>query len=82
MCRISVDFNTMMMDEDERVLINLSTHEGLAEHLSPGLRVMLYDEELEVEANLEFDGKGGMWWGRPDWSTRRDISYLADNVAS
>lgn len=71
--RIYVDFNTMMQDiwsDEPRVRIN-----GHAERpdLRNRQRVVVYDEEFEVEAVLEYDTQHDVWWARPDWSTRRDL---------
>jgi hypothetical protein len=82
--RIYVDFNTMMMDEEERVHIGV---EGAAydewellESLQPGALVTLYDEELEVEAIVELVASSTgqkVWLGKPDWSTCHDIPRTA-----
>jgi hypothetical protein len=40
--------------------------------------VTLYDEEMEVEAVVEFDEHDRAWLGQPHWSTRRDLS-LSNN---
>jgi hypothetical protein len=53
--RIYVDFNTMTSDLKERVYINTHLQPDLAEDLRSGLVVTLYDEEMEVEAIVEFD---------------------------
>jgi hypothetical protein len=46
----------------------------LGDSLRPGIRVLLYmTDELEVEANLEYDPEYKRWIGRTDWST---IRYL------
>jgi hypothetical protein len=71
--RIYVDFNTMMMDERERVTINPYSNRDLMHRLRPGMRVILSDETLEVEAELMFDAAHGMWLGEPNWSTSRDL---------
>ena len=68
--RIYVDFNTMMVDERERVLIHPTVYEDLAGRLRPMLPVVLYDEEMEVDAVVEFDEEHELWLGKPDWSTR------------
>ena len=75
--RFHVDFNTMMQHEDERVIIG---KEGLPQHdqellklLRPGIRVVLHDSELEVEAIAEYDAAYKGWLGKPDWSTCRDL---------
>ena len=76
MKRISVDFNTMMGDEQERVALGqLGTPNG--DSLPPlrtGERVLLYDEEMEVEAVAEYDAESQYWLAAPDWTTRRDLS--------
>jgi len=42
---------------------------------------MLYDEEMEVEAVVEFDEHDWVWLGQPDWSTRRDRPLLSSTDA-
>jgi len=74
--RIYVDFNTMTTDPKERVYINTRMQPDRAKDLRSGLVVTLYDEEMEVEAIVEFDEKDHTWLGQPDWSTRRDLSSL------
>lgn len=74
--RIYVDFNTMTTDPKERVYINTHMQPDRAKDLRSGLVVTLYDEEMEVEAVVEFDEKDQTWLGQPDWSTRRDLSSL------
>jgi len=71
--RVYVDFNTMATDEAERVFINTVVHPDLADHLRPGLPILLTDETLEVMAIAEFDRDHQVWFGRPDWSTSRDL---------
>lgn len=73
--RIYVDYNTIMADERERVSINtlIPSAEYSIDQLIQGLVVTLYDEELEVDAVLEFDEAHQHWYGVPDWSTRRDL---------
>jgi hypothetical protein len=72
--RIYVDFNTMTTDAQERVYINTHVQQALAKDLRPGLVVALYDEEMEVEALVEFDEQDQVWLGLPNWSTRRDLA--------
>lgn len=72
--RIYVDFNTMGQDlwsKEPRVRIPRVAARPLTDD---GLRVIIFDDELEVEARLEFDPERKVWWARPDWSTRRDLS--------
>ena len=70
--RLYVDFNTMATDPKERVYINTQLQPALAQDLRPGLVVTLYDEEMEVDALVEFDEQDQVWLGQPHWSTRRD----------
>jgi len=77
--RLYVDFNTMAMDPKERVYINPHTQSALAQKLHPGLAVTLYDEEMEVEAIVEFNEHDHAWLGQPNWSTRRDLP-LPNNI--
>ena len=73
--RIYVDFNTMTTDPKERVYINTQMQPDLAKDLCSGQVVTLYDEEMEVEAIVEFDEKDHVWLGQPNWSTRRDLPF-------
>jgi hypothetical protein len=72
--RIYVDFNTMTLDPQERVSINIDLQHDLAAHLQPGLSVVLYDEEMEVEGVVEFDVEHQQWLAQPRWVTRHDLS--------
>jgi hypothetical protein len=47
----------------------------LAQKLHNGLRVVLFEPDLEVEATVEFDNDLQEWFGIPDWSTRIDLPY-------
>ena len=71
--RIYVDFNTIATDSKERVYINTQVQPVLEKALRPGLAVTLYDEEMEVEAIVEFDAHDHIWLGQPNWSTHRDL---------
>jgi hypothetical protein len=79
--RLYVDFNTMAIDPKERVYINPHMQPVLTQELHTGLIVMLYDEEMEVEAVVEFDEHDRAWLGQPNWSTRRDLSWSSNNDA-
>jgi hypothetical protein len=71
--RIYVDFNTMMMmDDEDRVSIHPSM---VRPAFRPGLHLVLYDQELEVEAELDQESGSGWWLARPDWSTRRATTH-------
>ena len=76
-----VDFNTMAIDPKERVYINAHTQPVLMQELHPGLVVTLCDEEMEVEAVVEFDEHDRAWLGQPNWSTRRDLPLPSNNNA-
>ena len=71
--RLYVDFNTMTTDPKARVAINTQLQPALAQDLRPGVVVTLYDEEMEVDALVEFDEQDQVWLGQPHWSTRRDL---------
>ena len=71
--RIYVDFNTMTMDPQERVSVNIDMQQDLAACLHPGLLVVLYDEEMEVEGTIEFDKEHQQWLAQPHWTTRHDL---------
>lgn len=74
MHRISVDFNTMMADDLERVTLGQEGH-PTGDRLPPlcdGERILLYDSEMQVEGNMVIehfpDGRRD-WLATPDWST-------------
>lgn len=73
--RIYVDFNSR--DEDDNIFISLlgkpNENNDFKNRLVKGLLVVLYDEELEVEAQLGWSDEFNMWLGIPDWSTRKDL---------
>jgi hypothetical protein len=79
--RLYVDFNTMAMDPKARVSINPHMQPVLTQELHPGLVVTLYDEEMEVEAVVEFDEHDHTWLGQPNWSMRRDLPLPGNNDA-
>ncbi|MGH8627546.1 MAG: hypothetical protein ACREYC_20525 [Gammaproteobacteria bacterium] len=79
--RLYVDFNTMAMDPKERVYINPHMQPVLTQELHPGMVVTLYDEEMAVEAVMEFDVHDNTWLGQPNWSTRRDLPLPDNNDA-
>ncbi len=74
MRRIYVDFNTM--EEDDRVFIAGIGRQSprdveLVNVLRDGEHVLLYDEDMEIEAIVEFDVEHSRWMGVPDWATLR-----------
>ena len=59
---------------------SLADIEPIAAELTEGLRVILYDEqELEVEAVLEYQPKYNRWMARPLWETLRRLD--AEEIA-
>jgi hypothetical protein len=75
--RVFVDYNTISDDPQGRIHINTVVQKYLLELLSPGLPLVLFDEEsLEVDAVAEFDAEYDFWYGVPDWSTRRELPEL------
>jgi hypothetical protein len=57
--------------------------EPLVDKLSDGLHVILYDnEELEVEAVLEFEPKYNIWMARPLWDTLRRFEIQEEPPAA
>jgi hypothetical protein len=75
MLRVPVDFNTMDWDAEDRVWINTLVNRDLDRVLHPGLTVLLYDTDLEVEATVERDDQHPTrkWLARPNWPTMRDM---------
>jgi len=82
MKRISVDSNTINADPRERVYIPDALQPKLLHELADGEKVMVYDEELEMEANIELDGETGRLYGVLDPSTLRyfltDEEFIAE----
>lgn len=72
--RITVDVNTMNEDPEERVYLPTRINAHLREIVRPGLRLVLYEPfDFEVEAVVKYEPAHDTWYGRPDWSTRRDL---------
>ena len=73
--RIYADFNNAT--EDEKVRLNtvgsLADIRKVRASLVEGMKVLLYDEELEVQARLTHAPDGENWLGIPDWSTREEV---------
>lgn len=74
--RIYADGNEMT--EDDRFILDipgsLADIQRYGATLHPGVRVVLnVQNEFEVEGVLEFDEALTIWFGRPDWTTRRDL---------
>jgi hypothetical protein len=71
--RIYADFN----NQNKSRAIGLNTVGSLASiaeiagNLGEGMIVVLYDDDLEVQARLKRSPDGKHWLGIPDWSSRR-----------
>jgi len=69
--KISVDFNSRLTEA--RIILPC----GLAAEVVASLRVgdsaLLFDDELEVLARLDYDSEQEWWVGEVDWKT---IRYL------
>ncbi|MGH2515834.1 MAG: hypothetical protein ACRDHP_09275 [Ktedonobacterales bacterium] len=75
MKQISVDFNTMMSEPVDIVKLGqVGTPNGdRLPSLQDGERVILYDEEMQVEAIVSFNATNRYWLASPDWCTRVDL---------
>ena len=75
MRRISVDFNTLTSEPVDLVKLGKAgTRNGdRLPALTDGERVLLYDDELEVEAFIVYDPTDRYWMARPDDATWRDL---------
>ena len=71
--RIYVDFNTAMQDDEGRVWLPTSVRPDLPAILTSGRRVVLYDEEIQVDAVVE-EVTPGEWWARPEPGTYRELA--------
>jgi hypothetical protein len=71
--RIYVDFNTALQDDEARVWLPTNVRPDLLEILTTGQRVILYDEEIQVDAVVEQVAPGD-WWARPEPGTYRELA--------
>ncbi len=72
MRKIYVDFNTMMSEPVD--LVKLGTRQLLeSSPFHEGERVILFDEEMEVEATVHYSTSYHYWLAGPDWTTRVDL---------
>lgn len=72
MRKIYVDFNTMMSEPVDLVKLSTDTspnHSSFHE----GEHVILFDEEMEVEAAIFYSKQYHYWLAEPDWATRVDL---------
>lgn len=72
--RIAVDFNTL--DSEPVDLVKL--YHDSPPDLCPGERVLLYDEQMEVQAVASYDAGHHLWLAAPDWPTRHDLLTTAE----
>ena len=87
MQRLYVDFNTMMSEPVDLVKLEADHAPVKRPHPSfhEGERVLLYDEEMQVEATIHFSERYHYWLAEPDWATRTDLvpaSHLPDTNPS
>jgi hypothetical protein len=84
--RIFADFNNKIKDElGEKVFI---CDEESWQHyyippgavLKQGQEIRQFDGEIEVTSTLDFDENNRAWYGRPDWSTLRNLKSRADGL--
>jgi hypothetical protein len=73
--RIYADFNSR--DEFGRVDLGVSRSQRdmirLQDQIQPGMDVVLYFDDVEVDATLEHDRDEDRWYGRVlDWTTYRE----------
>ena len=69
--KIYVDFNSRTGPHG--IIIHPSVISAGTTIYHAGDLVTLYDEELEVDARLEYHAEEQWWVGIPDWSTKRNI---------
>ena len=73
MPRIYVDFNTLNSEPVDLVKLGQAGVHHLP-LLHEGDRVLLYDEEMEVAATIQYDPAHAYWLAAPDWHTRANLS--------
>lgn len=76
MPRIHVDFNTLNSEPIDLVKLGQTGVDDLPP-LTAGERVILYDEEMEVAATVQYDKDHAFWLADPDWSTRKDLDAVS-----
>lgn len=72
MQKIYVDFNTMMSEPVDLVKLAADRKPDHA-LFHEGEHVILFDEEMEVEATVRYNTRYHYWLAEPDWSTRVDL---------
>lgn len=81
--RIYADFNAQDMDGriDLHTVGSRQVLEPIMEHLYSGLPVVLYFDDVEVDAILEYDEDLKRWYGVvPDWSSYRDVQASESTI--
>jgi len=75
MQKLYVDFNTMMSEPVDLVKLEADHAPFKQPHPSfhEGERVVLYDEEMQVEATVHYSERYHYWLAEPDWATRIDL---------
>ena len=72
---IYVDFNTMQRFDDNNQHVVIAQIDNPRDYricLREGERVIVYDEEFQVEALAH--QQDNFWIGEIDWSTRKDVA--------
>lgn len=77
--RIGVDFNTL--NSEPLDIVKFAADNPDLPPLREGERVILYDEELEVEATLHYDAASVLWLATPDNTTWREVPQAASRRA-
>ena len=81
--RIAVDFNTLTSEPVGLVKLGQigTPNADRLPSLRDGERVVLWEEGLEVEADIVFDVEGRYWMAKPDEATWHDLPLSAETAA-
>ena len=69
--KISIDFNSRLTED--RIILPYGLAAEVVASLHVGDSAILFDDELEVQARLDYDSEQQWWVGDVDWKT---IRYL------
>jgi len=83
MKRIAVDFNTLTSEPVGLVKLGQvgTPNADRLPLLRDGKRAVLWEEGLEVEADIVFDADGCWWMAMPDGATWHDLPLSAEAAA-
>ncbi len=79
--RIYVDFNTLNSEPIDLVKVGQTGVHDLPP-LRAGQHVVLYDEELEVVATVQYDRAHDFWLAAPNWATCLPVADAHDEVST